>query len=66
MNDQKITPQVLRVAGVAKRFQIGISTVWMWSKTRPDFPKPRKLGGRVTVWDVSELDQFFAAAGSGK
>lgn len=66
MNNPKISPQVLRVAGVAQRFQIGISTVWLWSKTRSDFPKPRKLGGRVTVWDVAELDQFFAAAGGAK
>jgi predicted DNA-binding transcriptional regulator AlpA len=24
----------------------------------PDFPKPNKLGGRLRLWDVDELEQW--------
>lgn len=34
---------------------IGVSTFWRWAKERPDFPKPRKLSSRCTVFDVQEL-----------
>ena len=34
---------------------VGVSTFWRWAKERPDFPKPRKLSSRCTVFDVAEL-----------
>jgi len=34
---------------------VGVSTFWRWAKERHDFPKPRKLSRRCTVFDVAEL-----------
>lgn len=34
---------------------VGVSTFWRWSKERQDFPKPRKLSSRCTVFDTQEL-----------
>lgn len=34
---------------------IGQSTLWRWAKERRDFPKPRRLGLRTTVFDLGEL-----------
>lgn len=44
----------LRPAQTAEFLGIGLSTLWVWAK-RPDFPRPRKIGPKVTVWDLSEL-----------
>ena len=48
----------LRVDEVADFLSIGISTVWIKSKNDEDFPKPRKLSERITVWQKSELVDF--------
>ena len=34
---------------------IGNTTLWRWVKERPDFPRPLKLGPRVTVFNLDEL-----------
>ncbi len=34
---------------------IGHTTLWRWVKERPDFPRPFKLGPRVTVFKLDEL-----------
>ena len=47
----------LRPAQTAEFLGIGLSTLWTWAK-RPDFPRPRKIGPKVTVWDLSELIQW--------
>jgi predicted DNA-binding transcriptional regulator AlpA len=44
----------LRPKQVAEFLGIGLSTVWVWAK-RPDFPRARKIGPQVTVWDLHEL-----------
>ncbi len=44
----------LRPAQAAEFLGIGLSTIWVWAR-RPDFPRPRKIGPKVTVWDLSEL-----------
>jgi predicted DNA-binding transcriptional regulator AlpA len=33
---------------------VGIATVWRWSKSG-QLPSPRKLGPRVSAWNVGEL-----------
>lgn len=47
-------PKSLRPRQVADLLGIGLSTVWVWAK-RPDFPRSRKIGPQVTVWDRDEL-----------
>ncbi len=39
----------------AELLGIGLATLWRWAKERHDFPKPRKLSSRCTVFDVQEL-----------
>lgn len=34
---------------------IGNTTLWRWVKERPDFPRPLKIGPRVTVFKLDEL-----------
>lgn len=53
------TPDVcLRVRDVARMLGVSVATVWRWSRNRADFPRPRKLGERTTVWSMSELDAW--------
>ena len=42
---------------------IGNTTLWRWVKERPDFPRPIKLGPRVTVFSVDELIAWRARQG---
>lgn len=47
--------------GVAERYSVGRGTVWKWAAERRDgFPRPHKLGHRITRWSVDELDEFDA------
>lgn len=39
---------------------ISAATLWRWVKDGK-FPKPFKLGHRVTVWDAAEVDAFITA-----
>lgn len=48
-------PQSARPKAAAGLLGIGIATLWRWAKERNDFPKPRKLSSRCTVFDVNEL-----------
>ena len=51
--------EYLRVYDVAKMFGVGKSTIWHWLKNGK-FVQPIKLGNRVTVWKLSEIDEFIA------
>lgn len=48
-------PQSVRPKEAANLLGVGVSTFWRWVKERHDFPKPRKLSSRCTVFDVAEL-----------
>lgn len=43
----------------SRYFQIGRSTLWLWVKTRPGFPQPHKMGERVTLFDLNEIEDFL-------
>ena len=45
----------LRPNHAAKFLGIGRATLWRWVKERADFPKPRHLSSRCTVFDQQEL-----------
>jgi len=34
---------------------ISNTTLWRWIRDRPDFPRPTKLGPKVTVFRLDEL-----------
>ncbi|MBW8374220.1 AlpA family phage regulatory protein [Stenotrophomonas sp.] len=46
---------------VAEYLGVSIATVWRWASERHDFPRSRKIGPRVTVWDLNEIDQWVDA-----
>ena len=49
------TPQSSRPKTAAEFLGISKATFWRWAKERPDFPKPRRLSPRCTVFDSGEL-----------
>lgn len=40
-------------------FQTSSTTIWRWSRDGK-LPRPRKLGGNTTRWNVGELRQAIA------
>ena len=51
---------VFRARQAAQHLGLGESTIWRKAKTEPDFPKPIKLSERVTVWRISDLNEYIA------
>ena len=45
----------ISVKSVAKRYEIGRSTVWYWVKIQK-LPPPIKFGDNTSRWNVEELD----------
>ncbi len=58
-----VQPPVLRARDAAPYLGISIPTLWRYARTDPDFPKPRKLSARTTVWSRVELDAYLMRAG---
>jgi prophage regulatory protein len=56
-------PQIrcMRVAEVAKKLGIGVSTVWKLRKDDQEFPQPFNLSPKITLWVEHELDAFIAS-----
>jgi len=53
MQEQLIRlPRVMELTGIAK------STIWLWVKNKK-FPQPIKLSNRVTVWKLSDIQQYI-------
>ena len=51
--------RVQRAGALAKTLDVAESTIWRWTH-EGKFPKPIKLGERVTVWDLDEVEAFIA------
>jgi prophage regulatory protein len=43
----------------AGKLPVSPATIWRWVKNGK-FPKPFKLGERVTVWSANDVEQFLA------
>jgi len=43
----------------AGKLPVSPATVWRWVRYG-EFPKPFKLGERVTVWDLEEIEEFMS------
>lgn len=54
-------PRFARAKTVCSHFQIARSTLWLWAKTRPDFPKPLKAGEKVTLFDIHAIEDYLKA-----
>lgn len=52
-------PQYERAKATAAYLKISVSTLWQWSKTRHDFPKPVKAGERVTLFDLAAINEWL-------
>jgi len=46
------------VSHLAKRWGVAVNTVWRWARTRPEFPKPVRLGPSCTRWRHSQIETF--------
>ncbi len=49
----------LRVDDVASYIGASKSHVWQLTRSDPTFPKPRKLGARMTIWMREEVDKWL-------
>ena len=47
----------LRINEVVEMLSVGKSTVWEWVK-ESKFPKPIKLSEHVTVWKLSDIEEW--------
>jgi predicted DNA-binding transcriptional regulator AlpA len=54
-------PRFARAKAVCCHFQIARSTLWLWAKTRPGFPKPLKAGEKVTLFDIHAIEDYLKA-----
>ena len=54
----------IRINEVAEKLSIGKSTAWLWVK-QGKLPKPTKLSERVSVWKLSDIENFMAEAAGG-
>ncbi len=52
-------PQYARAKRAAEHFQISVSSLWAWTKSRKDFPQPLKAGERVTLFDLGAIDSYL-------
>jgi prophage regulatory protein len=48
----------IRVKEVAQLLGLGVSTVWLWARQQK-LPQPKRLSNRVTVWRLSEIQDFI-------
>lgn len=48
----------LRPCEAANFLRIGLSTFWLWAKTRPDFPPIYKIGRGVSLVDEAALSAW--------
>ncbi len=50
----------LRLTELTDRYNCSASTIWRWSKNRPSFPKPVRLGPNTVAWSLAAIEQFEA------
>lgn len=60
------TPRGLRPAKAAEKLGIGLSTLWLRAKNEPNFPKPFKIGPRITLFLEQELDAYLATCAAAR
>lgn len=53
--------QFCRLPEVARRTGFSKSTIYQRSKDDPSFPKPIKIGARMTAWRLDEITAWIEA-----
>jgi prophage regulatory protein len=56
----------LRPQAAATLLGVARATILRWAKDRTDFPRPRRLSARCTIFDEGELIAWRDAQGAGK
>jgi prophage regulatory protein len=63
---------VIRISELAStpgkpgKLPVSPATVWRWSRDcKSNFPKPFKLGDKITVWDLEKVEAFIAHRAGG-
>ena len=51
--------EILRPRQAAEYLGAGLSTLYRWAQTRPDFPKKLRLGPRTVGYRRSDLDKWL-------
>ncbi len=59
--EHRSIPNLRRAKPAAQHFDIGVSTLWLWAKSRPGFPKPIRASAGVTLFDVLAIEQYLRA-----
>lgn len=57
--------QLIRVPTVAAMLSVSRSTVWRWSKFKPEFPRPIKISTGVTTWKLDEIQAWLEGRDQG-
>lgn len=58
MNKESPQDKYISVKQVSEILGIGVSTCWLWMKSKPEFPKPMRSGKRYTRWSLKEINGF--------
>ena len=58
---QNRAKRVIRLKEVSDKLGLSKATVWLYVRTRDDFPKPIRLGANSVGWLESEIDDFIDA-----
>jgi prophage regulatory protein len=56
-------PPSCRPKEAARILSVGEATIWRWVAERKDFPRPRRLSNKCTVFDTAELMAWRDAQG---
>lgn len=65
-----MSQRVIRIKDLAStpgspgRLPVSPATLWRWIAAGK-FPRPFKLGDRITVWDAEEIEVFLASRQAG-
>lgn len=60
-----MSKRVIRISEIAStknksgKLPVSQATIWRWVK-EGRFPKPFKLGERITVWNIEDIEFFIA------
>ena len=57
---QSVTSRAIRLPEVMHLTGASRPTVWRWSKSDPNFPRPFHLSSAITVWDEGEMLAWIA------
>ena len=57
--------QLIRVPTVAAMLSVSRSTVWRWSKFKPEFPRPIKISTGVTAGKLDEIQAWLKGRDQG-